>query len=1134
MKRFLMLFLTGAVGLGALVDSQAHQQPSPSSIAQPETLPRLTLQLGHAGAVTSVAISPDGKVALTGGNDETAKLWDVETGFLIRTLRGHGGNVASVAFSPSGRQIATGGADGTATLWNAESGEEIRTLKGHSNVVMSIAFSPDGKELLTGSEDFTAKLWGLETGEELRSIQESSLVSSVAFSPNGRTILTGSFDNTAKLWDVQTGQLIRTFKGHANFVKCVAFSPDGREVLTGSTDNTAKLWDLETGQEIRTLRGHSYWVTSIAFSRDGGRILTGSEDHTAKLWDAKTGNEIRTFKGHSSNVLGVAFAPDGNEVLTGSDDMTARLWNTDTGALLHTLSGPSDPLRSAEFFPDEQRVLTWSGDYAARLWDASTGGVTSVFSRQRWIVDNVVFSPDRRRLLTGNLDGTADLWDAATGQRMRSFKGRSMRVVGVAFSPDGRKVLTGNLDGTADLWDADSGQEVRTFAGHSGWVNSVAFSPDGRRILTGSTDQTAKMWDVQTGKVLRIYERQANSVENVAFTPDGRNVITIAFGGIAKLWGETGAALPAFKDSDRVYCFAFSADGRWLLTGGWDNTAQLRDGRSGEVIRSFRSGGRGGSIRSVLFSKDGKNLLIGSSDNTATLWDTESGKALRTFVGHTGGVNSVAFSPDGKRILTASGDGAAKVWDVESGRELCSLVSFKDGTWAVVDPEGRFDTNDLDGNRALHWILPDDPMHPLPLEIFMRDYYTPRLLTSIMSGDSLPPIRSIAEIKNRVQPEVTIVSAAPSKTNPGRADVVVHAASHISEKGQASGLEDLRLFRNGQMVGYLPGTLKSGDFNFRDIQLPTTAKLVTFTAYAFNSERIKSSTDERDYSYEAGPAAKPRAWLLQIGVNHYQAAGCELHGSANDAENLDKILNDRLNARGLDVKPALLVSTSETSGATKQKIRDALHTIAALATPDDVFFLSFSGHGYSNPQGQFYILPSDVEGTCEGVDERMLQSAISADELAEWLRPIDAGQMTFILDSCDSAGSVESNGFKPGPMGSRGLGQLAYDKRMRILAASQPNQAARESDALNQGLLSYALTEKGLIDGKADWQPQDGKIMVGEWLNYAASAVPKILQSGNVQTQRGLIPVGTPEHEVPSIQTPAVFDFSKEDTFVLQ
>lgn len=149
-----------------------------------------------------------------------------------------------------------------------------------------------------------------------------------------------------------------------------------------------------------------------------------------------------------------------------------------------------------------------------------------------------------------------------------------------------------------------------------------------------------------------------------------------------------------------------------------------------------------------------------------------------------------------------------------------------------------------------------------------------------------------------MQPDVSIVSVTASKTHPGRADVVVHAASRVEEKKdakgmmlrdaqgkvetQASGLQDLRVFRNGQLVAntLLDQPLKDGDFTFSDIQLPTSSKTVTFTAYAFNSMNIKSATAQNDYAYEPGPPAKQRAFLLQIGVNHYQASGCELRGAA--------------------------------------------------------------------------------------------------------------------------------------------------------------------------------------------------------------------------------------------------------------
>jgi hypothetical protein len=623
-------------------------------------------------------------------------------------------------------------------------------------------------------------------------------------------------------------------------------------------------------------------------------------------------------------------------------------------------------------------------------------------------------------------------------------------------------------------------------------VYSVAFSPDGRHVLTTSVEK-AMLWDASNGDQVRTFKQDIWMVSSVAFSPDGR----------------------------------------YVLTGTVDDkTARLWDASTGQQIRSFA--GHTDAVYSVAFSPDGRSVLTGSVDNTARLWDAATGQQTRSFVGHTDDVRSVAFSADGRFVLTGSSDTTTRLWDAATGKELAVLISFENGGWAVVDPYGHFDTSDLDGGAPLVWVADSEPMRPLPLEIFMRDYYTPRLLARIMNGEELPHIRSIAEIKNRVQPDVSIVSVTASKTHPGRADVIVHAASHANDKGQASGLQDLRLFRNGQMVGYREGALKDGDFAFNDIQLPALSKTATFTAYAFNSMNIKSSTAQKDYNYEPGAAAKPHAYLLQIGVNHYQASGCELHGSANDAERLSEILTERLTARGLDVKPVRLVSTDTEKGATKQEIRDALKAIAAVATPDDVFFLSFSGHGYGNKDGQFYILPSDVQGSCQSVDDAMLKSAISADELAEWLRPIDAGEMTFVLDSCDSASSVEANDFKPGPMGSRGLGQLAYDKRMRILAASQSNQAARESEALHQGLLSYALTQEGLAEGKADWKPVDRKITVGEWLGYAADEVPRLREAGEVKTGRGVTPIGEPTPLVKSAQIPAVFDFSKKDNFVLQ
>lgn len=578
----------------------------------------------------------------------------------------------------------------------------------------------------------------------------------------------------------------------------------------------------------------------------------------------------------------------------------------------------------------------------------------------------------------------------------------------------------------------------------------------------------------------------------------------------------------------------FSPDGSTIASAGL-KTIDVWDVKSGQKLHKL--GGHTDIVEFIAFSPDGQTLASGSRDNTTKIWDVASGQQRSSFVGQSSWVYSVGFRQDGKFVFSGAGDGSVKIWNIASGQEAASLFALDGNEWAVTELSGRFDTNNLDGGAPLVWVAKSDPMRPLPLEMFMRDYYTPRLLARILDGETLPAIRPIAKITNRVQPEVAIVSVIASTQHPGRASVVVHAVSRTDSDGQRSGLQDLRLFRNGQMVGYREGSLNDGDFQFPDIQLPASGKTASFTAYAFNSERIKSPTTQKDYAYEPATAARSRAYLLQIGVNHYDASGCDLRFAANDAEHLSTILTEELKARGLDVTAIRLVSTDTETGAGKMEVKSALASIAASATPDDLFLLSFSGHGYSSPDGQFYILPSDVHGTCALPDKTLLKSAISADDLAEWLRPIDAGEMTFILDSCYSAKSVETNEFKPGPMGNRGLGQLAYDKRMRILAASQSDQTAGEYAALGdgEGLLTYVLADIGLGRGEADWRPIDKRITVGEWLAFGADRVPKEMENElalkeSADAGRGFKSSGTTKR---ALQVPALFDFTKHDDFVV-
>ena len=334
---------------------------------------------GHGSYVHSVNFSRDGKTLVSGSDDNTIILWNVETGQKLHTLKGHNGPVYSVNFSPDGKTLVSGSDDKTIKLWNVEKPQEIHTLKGHDDRVRSVNFSHDGKTLVSGSDDKTIILWDVKTGKKIHTFEgHNGLVRSVNFSPNGETLVSGSWDGTIKLWNVKTGKEIPTFhgfQGHDGRVRSVNFSPDGKTLVSGSDDGTIKLWDVKTGKEIPTFhgfQGHDGRVRSVNFSPNGETLVSGSYDKTIKLWDVKTGKEIHTFEGHDGPVRSVNFSPNGKTLVSGSDDKTIKLWDVETGQEIRTLHGHDSRVRSVNFSPNGKTLVSGSWDNTIKLWKVET------------------------------------------------------------------------------------------------------------------------------------------------------------------------------------------------------------------------------------------------------------------------------------------------------------------------------------------------------------------------------------------------------------------------------------------------------------------------------------------------------------------------------------------------------------------------------------------------------------------------------------------------------------------------------------------------------------------------------------------------------------------------------------------
>jgi WD40 repeat protein len=364
---------------------------------------------GHREIAYSVAISPDGRYALSGGGGEyrdrrwgqgtdwALRLWQLpepapaEKVGQVHLFAGHRDIVHGVAVSRDGRYAVSGGyklrdgklVDGAKDydirLWDLATRTEVRRLAGSGAAVYSVALSPDGRRVLSGGGHPTGavRLLDAATGQELkRSEAREHAVWSVAFSPDGRRALDAAdFENEFRLRDLESGKEVRRFVGHTKPVRQAVFSPDGRRALSASHDGTARLWEVETGKEVKRFGGQDA-LAAVAFSPDGRRALTGGHDHMVRLWDVETGKEVRRFGGHKGLVYSVTFSPDGRFALSaggsfdaeGEEDFSLRLWDLGSGKELHRFDGHTDVVTQVLWLPDGRHALSCGFDTTVRLW----------------------------------------------------------------------------------------------------------------------------------------------------------------------------------------------------------------------------------------------------------------------------------------------------------------------------------------------------------------------------------------------------------------------------------------------------------------------------------------------------------------------------------------------------------------------------------------------------------------------------------------------------------------------------------------------------------------------------------------------------------------------------------------------
>ena len=597
----------------------------------------------HSAGLRGVAYSPDSTRLLTTGDNQTATLWDIETGQIVETLESNN-LLWGAAFQPGGDVIAIAGGDGRVTLWNPTL-DEASYIEVSETGLRDVIFTKDGKQLLVSGENVLITLWDVETMKLIRTFEgHTSYIFGLDLNPDGTRFISGSNDNTARIWEIATGDPLMVFTmpeddllSNERGVTSVQFLPDNQRVITGDLGGFLYLWDISTGEILRQFDDVGAVIYTVALSNDGELVLLGTSSGKAymNLYDVESGEVLRSYFGHAIGIWEVAFSPNGKTIASASIDGTAAIWDLEVTGGVYTVDLPASGGGSEiAMHPDGKTFSEVGFDGIIRMRDVATGHIIRTIDHNagRWSLSLAV-SPDGRYVISGDYvtaepfdEQNVYLWDVQTGELLHTFDQNFGWIFTIAFSPDGRKVAVGETEGKRILiYEASTGRLVQTFEGHTNWVQNMVFSPDGQKLYSAGRDLTIREWDVTTGENLRTFEGHTSRVRGIDISPDGKQ----------------------------------------LISGSDDFTLKLWDLESGLAVKTFI--GHDSFIYRTHFSPDGKRILSTGFNLNVILWDAETGRPLWKMHGHSPNSIDIVtgdFTPDGKMIITISEDSEIIAWDV--------------------------------------------------------------------------------------------------------------------------------------------------------------------------------------------------------------------------------------------------------------------------------------------------------------------------------------------------------------------------------------------------------------------------------------------------------------------------------------
>jgi WD40 repeat protein len=616
---------------------------------------------GHTAAIHTLALSGDGNLLVTGGDDKTVRQFATAGAKEIRALTGPQAPVVSVALNPANTLIAAGGQDRTVYLWNAADGKPAGQVLAHDGAVTGVQFHPQGTQLATAGADGLVKFWAMPPAPA-RTIPNPDGVLSALASSDSKKLYTGSADKIVRVWDAAKPAIERQFTGHTAPVTALAVSANGQLLVSGGADATIRVWNQATGKESDVLIAHGAPITSLALNAAGNQLVSSGEDGLVKLWQLPAVSP-KSFI-HPDQVATMALTADGAKLLTGAGDKVVRLWNLGSGAKEREYAGgPTLPISALALSGNGAVIAAGSLDKTLTLWNVADAKVLQKIPLPA-AVQSVSFAPDSLHVAVGLADGAIKLFKIADAKEAKALAGHKGAVTGLAFDVKGDVLYSASADKTVQSWAMPDGTAKQKLD-HDAPITGLALSKDGLHIAAAG-DKSVKVWNVADGKPVAAWTTPAES-RSIALAPDKSRVLLAGADKIARIYEADGRVVESFAHDGPVQVGAF-IDAKRIVTAAADKTARLWT--SALVWQKPHQG----PVRRALFTPKGDQVISAGDDKAIRIFSAADGKEIKALTNPEGTVTQLGISADGARIASAGSDKNVKVWNVADGKVAATLA----------------------------------------------------------------------------------------------------------------------------------------------------------------------------------------------------------------------------------------------------------------------------------------------------------------------------------------------------------------------------------------------------------------------------------------------------------------------------